>query len=108
MSEAQNMKPLVSKLSSSRVVPGRRSFLTYRDLGVTEASNGWMRAQISVSKEGMSKPTGWHFHVCTGQFVYMLRGWSKVQFEDGSVQIVEAGDSVFIPGGVRHNEIATS
>jgi quercetin dioxygenase-like cupin family protein len=67
-----------------------------------------MGAQVSLSKESMSKPTGWHYHICTGQFVYMLRGWSKVQFEDGSVRVVEAGDSVFIPGGVRHNEIATS
>jgi quercetin dioxygenase-like cupin family protein len=102
------MKPLVSKLSTSPYVPGRRTFLTYRDLGVADASDGRMRAQVTAAKEGLSKPTGWHFHVCEGQFVYMLHGWSKVQFEDGTVKIIEAGDSVFIPGGVKHNEIATS
>jgi quercetin dioxygenase-like cupin family protein len=46
--------------------------------------------------------------VCDGQFVYMLSGWVELVFEDGSEIRLEAGDSLFIPGGLRHNETATS
>ena len=39
-------------------VPGRRTFFTYRDLGVTEASHGQMRAQVMSAITGMTEPTG--------------------------------------------------
>src|SRR6266849_5951676 len=55
-----------------------------------------------------TQPAGWHYHVCEGQFVYTLKGWVELEFEDGSSCRLEAGDSVFIPGGMRHNEIGTS
>ena len=89
-------------------VPGRRDFLKYRDLGVTEASNGEMRAQVMSAITGMTEPTGWHYHVCDVQFVYALRGWVELEFETGETLCLQAGESLFIPGGMRHNEIRTS
>ena len=89
-------------------VPGRREFFTYRDLGVTDASNGEMRAQVMSAITGMTEPTGWHYHVCQGQFVYALKGWVDLEFETGERLRLKAGDSLFIPGGMRHNEISTS
>ena len=89
-------------------VPGRREFLKYRDLGVTDASNGEMRAQVMSAITGMTEPTGWHYHVCDGQFVYALKGWVDLEFETGERLRLEAGESLFIPGGMRHNEIRTS
>ena len=56
----------------------------------------------------MTKPTGWHYHVCDGQFVYMLSGWVDLEFEDGQTVHLQAGESLYIPGGLRHNEIQTS
>ena len=56
-------------------MPGRREFLTYRDLGITAASGGRIRAQITSAKTGLTRPTGWHTHICEGQIVYMLSGW---------------------------------
>ncbi len=88
-------------------VPGRRAFLKYRDLGVTTASDGRIRAQITSAEAGLSRPTGWHTHICEGQLVYMLSGWIDLTFEDQTIRI-EEGDSLYIPGGVPHNEIATS
>ncbi len=90
------------------MVEGRRSFLKYQDLGVTAASSGRMRAQVMSATEGMTKPTGWHYHVCDGQFVYVLKGWVDLHFEDGQKLRVKDGESLFIPGGLRHNETATS
>lgn len=92
---------------SAPLVPGRRDFLKYRDLGVTTASEGRMRAQITVAT-GAMRPTGWHYHVCDSQLVYALKGWVDLQFEDGRTIRVKAGDSIYIPGGLKHNEIGMS
>lgn len=93
---------------SAPLVPGRRPFFQYRDLGVTEGSSGAMRAQVTSAIRGMTEPTGWHYHECEAQFVYVLKGWVELDFEGGERIRVKAGESVFIPGGLRHNEIATS
>ncbi|MBV8090118.1 MAG: hypothetical protein JO139_11190, partial [Alphaproteobacteria bacterium] len=66
------MKAAVTSAKAPNYVEGRRTFFKYRDLGVTAASNGWMRAQVTTALTGMTKPTGWHYHVCEGQFVYTL------------------------------------
>ncbi len=89
-------------------VAGRRTFFKYRDLGVTDATNGEMRAQVMTAITGMTEPTGWHYHVCEGQFVYALKGWVDLEFETGETIHMKAGESLFIPGGLRHNEIRTS
>jgi mannose-6-phosphate isomerase-like protein (cupin superfamily) len=89
-------------------VAGRRDFFKYRELGVTEATHGRMRAQITESNKGLSEPTGWHYHVCEQQFIYMLKGWVDLEFEDGRKVRLKQGDSMMIPGGMRHNETATS
>ena len=90
------------------LVKGRREFFSYRDLGVAESSGGTMRAQVMSSTQGLSRPTGWHYHECDGQFIYILKGWVDLQFEDGRTLRVEQGDSLFIPGYLPHNEIRTS
>jgi quercetin dioxygenase-like cupin family protein len=102
------MKVAVTSAKSPDYVEGRRTFFKYRDLGVTGASDGWMRAQVMQAVTGMTEPTGWHYHVCDGQFVYALKGFVELEFEDGTQCRLEAGDSCFIPGGLRHNEIRTS
>lgn len=90
------------------LVKGRRDFFQYRDLQVAEASGNQMRAQVMTSSQGLSRPTGWHFHECDGQFIYMMKGWVDLEFEDGRTIRVEEGDSLFIPGYLKHNEIRTS
>ena len=90
------------------LVKGRREFFQYRDLGVAEASAGGMRAQVMMASQGMSRPTGWHYHECDGQFIYIIKGWVDLEFEDGRTIRVEEGDSLFIPGYLRHNEIRTA
>jgi quercetin dioxygenase-like cupin family protein len=102
------MQLAVASVSAPTFVQGRRNFFTYRDLGVSNASNGRIRAQVTAAKTGMSKPTGWHYHVCEAQFVYMLSGWIELEFADRPLLRLKAGDSVFIPGGLPHNEIRTS
>ena len=42
-----------------------------------------MRAQLTKAKTGMTQPTGWHYHACEDQFVYVLNGWVELEFETG-------------------------
>lgn len=94
--------------TTAPAVPGRRDFFKYRDLLVGDATNGLMRAQTMAASAGMTRPTGWHYHVCEAQFVYGLKGWVDLEFEDGRKIRLKAGESLLIPGGMKHNETATS
>ena len=94
--------------AAAREIPGRREFFKYRDLGVKEGSSGNLNAQTMRAVKGMTEPTGWHFHECDGQFLYILNGWIDMEFETGDEIHLARGDSIFIPGGMRHNETATS
>src|SRR5687768_3309911 len=104
----QGMRLQKSFVSTTPYAPGRRSFFQYRDLGLESATGGRMRAVQNNSIAGMTEPTGWHYHKCEMQFVYVLKGKLVIEFEDGTVATFTAGDSFFIPGGVRHNEIYVS
>ncbi len=73
------MKLAIATKKDARFVEGRRSFVKYRDLGVTEATGGGMRAQMMSATQGLSKPTGWHYHLCEVQFIYMLSGWVDIE-----------------------------
>lgn len=106
--ENMGMHVLKSFTGDTEFVPGRRKFFKYRDLGVTEASNGRMRANIVTSIEGTLESTGWHYHECDMQIVYLIRGEVTIEFEDGTVATFGPGDCMFIPGGTIHNEIYLS
>jgi quercetin dioxygenase-like cupin family protein len=101
-------KLAIARADTPNYVTGRRAFFKYRDLGVTDATDGQMRAQVTSATQGMGKPTGWHYHVCDQQFVYMLKGWVDLEFEDGTKVRLMPGDSMMIPGGMRHNETGTA
>ena len=88
--------------------PGRREYFTYRDLGVNEGSSGTLNAQTMRAVKGMTQPTGWHYHECDGQFLFILNGWIDMEFETGDEIHLEKSHSIFIPGGMRHNGTATS
>ena len=104
----EKMKLAISTAKDARYVPGRRHFFQYRDLGVTEATAGRMRAQVTSAKSAMDRETGWHYHTCEMQFVYVLKGWIDLEFAGGKKARFGAGDSVMIPGGTPHQETATS
>lgn len=104
----QGMHLQKSFRSVTPFAPGRRPFFKYRDLGLEAATNGRMRAYQNSSIVGMTEPTGWHYHDCEMQFVYVLRGTLTIEFEDGTVATFSAGDAFFVPGGMKHNEICVS
>ena len=100
--------PTIAKKSAASYVAGRRAFFKYRDLGVTAATGGRLRAQVTSAQSGMSQPTGWHIHKCEAQLVYLLSGWIELEFIGQPTCRLEAGDSILIPGNTPHNELRTS
>ncbi len=103
-----DIKLNIATKANSPLVAGRRKFFRYRDLGVSAATGGRLRAQVMEAVTGMTEPTGWHTHQCEAQFVYVLKGWVELEFEDGTRTRSGVGDAILIPGGMKHNEIATS
>jgi len=104
---SKTMDVAVATKDNAKYVTGHREYFKYRDLGVTQGTNGFMRAQVTSAEQGMSQPTGWHVHKCQAQLVYMLSGWVDLEFADRKVRI-QAGDSIMIPGDTPHNETGTS
>src|SRR3954454_11237944 len=89
----KGMSLLKSFLSATPFAPGRRPFFKYRDLGLEGATGGRMRAYHSTAISGMVEATGWHYHICEMQFVYVIKGTIVLEFEDGTVGTFTAGDS---------------
>jgi quercetin dioxygenase-like cupin family protein len=107
-SPPKDMTFRVTPNDEAEVIPGRREFFEYRDFGIAEASNGYMKVTTFSAKRAMDTATGWHYHVCGAQLIYIIKGWAEVAFEDGVTRRMSAGAVIFIPGGSRHNEMLTS
>jgi len=103
-----DMKLFKGFKSATPSIAGRRAFCLYRDLGVQLASNNRMRAVKSDPIPAKMESTGWHYHVCDFNFVYWLKGTVTFELEDGTISTFSEGESIFIPGGFRHNEIYMS
>jgi len=105
---SDQFKLTVSKANEPILGPGRRQTLTNRDLGTVEATAGRMLALVTSATQGMGPASGWHYHVCEYQLIYVLKGWVDLEADDGTHTRIEAGDSAIIPGGMRHNELGTA
>lgn len=104
----QRARHVVQSIHTAPETPGRRAFVTYRDLGLEAATHGRVGGKASVIRAAMSQSSGWHKHLCETQINYILKGWVDMVFEDGTEVRVSAGDVMMIPGGYSHNELRTS
>jgi quercetin dioxygenase-like cupin family protein len=102
------MKQRFATKANTQFVVGRRPWLQYLDTGAAEASGGRVNITLSTASGAMTTETGWHYHTCEMQIGYITKGWIELQYEDGTEIRLEAGDVMFVPGGVKHNEIRTS
>ena len=65
----------VARKATPSYVKGRRDFFKYRDLGVTAASNGVMRAQVTEGSAGMTGlPGGTTMFVTVNSFICSKAG----------------------------------
>ena len=107
-SAQQGMRLLKSFVSTTPFAPGRRPFFKYRDLGLEAATGGRMRAYQNNSIAGMTEATGWHYHVCEMQFVYVLKGWVLFEYEGVGEVMMKAGSCFYQPPNIRHRELKHS
>lgn len=93
----------VSRAQDARfAVDGLRTFFSYRDLGIGEATQGRYHAHVIRAEQLGEKSTGRHLHRLDFQMVYILKGWVTFEYEgEGHVRL-EAGDCVLQPPEIRH------
>jgi quercetin dioxygenase-like cupin family protein len=93
-----------SKFSKS----GLRGCFEYRDLGVKRATGGKVVTQVIRARPGKAPRGEWHWHDCDLQFVYVLKGWAKFEYEGVGEVLMEAGSCFYQPPGIRHRETGHS
>ncbi|MCH9680621.1 MAG: cupin domain-containing protein [Deltaproteobacteria bacterium] len=98
---------VVSRLADAQWVTGRAG-MRYRDL-VPDRQGGRYIASHIVIPDGGPVPDYVHFHRVQAQFIYCLDGWARLVYEDqGPAFVVNAGDCVLQPPGIRHRVLECS
>ena len=89
---------------------GLREIFDYRDVGLAAGTNGDYIAQIikANGKREEDKVHQWHIHECTFQFVYVINGWAKFEYEGVGVLTLRKGDCINQRPMIKHREIEYS
>ena len=83
---------------------GLRVYREYRDLGIADATDGRIHAQIiRTTRPCPEGGSGLHYHDLEFQMVYVLKGNSRVWFEGHGEVTFEQGDCWIQPPGIKHN-----
>lgn len=99
----------VSHAADSKFVRrGLRAYFEYRDLGIEKASKGKVVAHTIRARPGKSPEGEWHLHDCNLQFVYVLKGWIRFEYEGVGVITMKKGTCFQQPPNIKHREIAHS
>lgn len=101
-------KAFASHAKGAQWVKGLRPDFVYRDLGIKDATEGRVMAQVIRADQACDGPMGYHSHDLEFQMVYMLKGWAQLEFEDVGEIRVEAGDAWYQPPGVKHEVLEYS
>ncbi len=90
--------------------PGLREIFEYRDLGIKDGTQGDFVAHLirHNGKETKDEVQQWHIHECDFQFVYVINGWAKFEYEGQGVKTIKKGDCILQKPMIKHREIACS
>lgn len=99
----------VSHAATSKFVKrGLRGYFEYRDLGIKSATRGKVVTHVIRARPGKAPHGDWHFHDCDVQFVYVVKGWVKMEYEGIGEVLMKAGSCFYQPPRIRHRELAHS
>jgi mannose-6-phosphate isomerase-like protein (cupin superfamily) len=87
---------------------GLRSYFEYRDLGIRRATRGGVVAHVIRARPGKAPHGEWHAHDCQVQFVYVLKGWVRFEYEGVGEVLMKAGSCFYQPPHIRHRELGHS
>jgi len=84
---------------------GLRPYAEYRDLGMSKATSGMVRAHVirmipPCDPQEVSKR---HYHEVDFQMVYVLKGWIKSEFDGEGEITMRAGSCWLQPPGIKHS-----
>jgi mannose-6-phosphate isomerase-like protein (cupin superfamily) len=94
---------MVQHLKDAAFKAGLRSYASYRDLGIQEATQGTAVAHI-IRLKGPCDPkvvSIRHKHLVQFQFLYMLKGWLEGEYDGRRVRM-EEGSCWIQPPGIPH------
>jgi quercetin dioxygenase-like cupin family protein len=85
-----------------------RAGMLYRDLIPDRLGGRYIASHISIPEGG--PVSDWvHYHHVRFQMIYVRTGWVRVVYEDqGEAFVMEAGDLVLQPPGIRHRVLESS
>jgi quercetin dioxygenase-like cupin family protein len=87
---------------------GGRAGMRYRDLVPDRWGGAYIASHIHVP-EGGPVPDYVHHHDVVHQLIFCHRGWVRVVYQDqGPPFVLEPGDCVLQPPGIRHQVLETS
>jgi quercetin dioxygenase-like cupin family protein len=99
----------VSHAATSKFVKrGLRGYFEYRDLGVKRATHGKVVTHVIRARPGKAPHGDWHWHDIDVQFVYVLKGWVRMEYEGIGKMTMKAGSCFYQPPRIRHRELAHS
>jgi len=86
---------------------GLRSYAKYRDLDLAKATAGMVQAHVihMVPPCDPKVVSKWHYHDVNLQFIYVLNGWIKNEFEGQGVHTMKKGTCWLQPPKIRHRVI---
>ena len=96
-------------LTKAGASPGRgRAGMLYRDLIPGRLGGRYIASHITIS--GGGPVADWvHYHRIALQMIYVRRGWVSVVYEDqGEPFVMNEGDLVLQPPGIRHRVLESS
>ena len=85
-----------------------RAGMQYRDLIPGKAGGRFIASHIRIPNGGETADYV-HYHRVRFQMIYCISGWARVVYEDqGPPFIMNAGDCILQPPGIRHRVLETS
>ena len=94
----------VSHLDASQFKQeGLRLYATYRDLGISAATNGMVVAHvIRMIPPCTNEVRKRHYHDVEFQMVYVLKGWMRNEFEGQGEHVMREGSCWIQPARIKH------
>ena len=91
-------------------VQGLRAYTLSRDLGMAEATGGMVDAHVNRRARPFdaAEVAHRHFHDIQFQLVYVLKGWSKMEFEGHGEVTMREGSCWIQPPGIKHTVLGFS
>ena len=87
---------------------GLRQKFEYRDLKISEATQGRFHAQVIRIGGAGQQLVAEHWHELDFQLVFILQGWMAFDYAGVGEVRLEAGDCVHQPNGIRHTVLGHS